>query len=219
MTQTPAATATLDVAIVEDDRLTRGGLAALINGTPGYRCVAEYASVEQALYRAPEAPPQVLLLDIDLPGMPGSEGVPRLLDRFPGVIVLMLTIYDEGARVFESICNGASGYLLKNTPPARLLEAIREAAEGGAPMSPVVASKVVRLFRRTAPPARLDCELTPAQLELLRLLADGHSYQAAADRMGISVNTVRKHVRSTYDKLHVHSKSEAVSKALRAGIL
>ena len=209
----------LSVAIVEDDRPIRDGLAALIDGTMGYRCAGAYGSVEEALRSIASPPPRVLLLDIDLPGMPGSDGVVPLLEKCPDLRILMLTIYDEETQVFESICNGASGYLLKNTSPARLLEAIDQAAEGGAPMSPDIAAKVVRLFRGIRPPARLDADLTSKQLQLLRLLADGHSYRSAAEDLEVSVNTVRKHVRAIYDKLHVHTKSAAVSKALRAGVI
>ncbi len=207
------------VAIVEDDRATLQGLRALIDGTPGYRCVGAWGSVEEALARASFDPPRILLLDIDLPGMRGSEGVVPLLERHPDLVVLMLTVYDEEREVFESICNGAQGYLLKSTPPARLLEAIAEAAGGGAPMSPHIALKVLRLFQRTGPPPRIDGSLTPRELELLGLLAEGHSYRAAGEAMGITANTVRNHVRSVYEKLHVHSRSEAVSKAIRAGLV
>ena len=131
----------------------------------------------------------------------------------------MLTVLAERARIFESICNGACGYLLKNTPPARLLEALREAKEGGAPMSPEIARKVVELFRKTPPPPAEEFHLTSQETKLLGLLAEGHGYQAAADRMIVSVNTVRNYVRSVYEKLHVHSSSEAVSKALRLGLI
>jgi DNA-binding NarL/FixJ family response regulator len=206
------------VAVVEDDMGTREGLALLIGGTPGYACVGAFGSVEEAL-AAPDVGPDVLLLDIQLPGMPGSEGVKMLQARCPEAQILMLTVYAERAKVFESICNGACGYLLKQTPPARLLEAIREAHEGGAPMSPDVARQVVTLFRQTAPPANRDQDLTPQEIRLLARLADGFSYQSAAGELHISVNTVRNYIRSIYDKLHVHSKSEAVSKALRQGII
>ena len=127
----------------------------------------------------------------------------------------MLTVYAEQDKVFESICNGASGYLLKETPPARLLEAIREANSGGAPMSPEIARKVITLFQKTGPPAKLDAQLTPQELRLLKMLMEGYSYQGVADQLNISINTVRDYIRSVYDKLHVHSKSAAVAKALR----
>jgi DNA-binding NarL/FixJ family response regulator len=207
------------VAIVEDDATTREGLAALIEGTPGYRCVGRYVSVEDALRRWGDRCADVLLLDVNLPGVSGAEGVRALRERHPSTEVLMLTVYADQDKVFRSICNGAVGYLLKKTPPARLLDAIREAATGGAPMSPEIARKVVTLFRRTSPPEADPEPLTPQELRLLSLLTEGHSYRAAAEQLGISVNTVRSYIRNVYDKLHVHSKSEAVSKALRRGII
>jgi DNA-binding NarL/FixJ family response regulator len=203
------------VAIVEDDRATRDGLGLIIDGTPGYACVGTFRSVEEGLPRLVTAKADVLLLDIHLPGMLGSEGVRVFRQKYPALQVLMLTIYAEQDKVFESICNGACGYLLKKTPPARLLEAIREAHEGGAPMSPQIARQVVTLFQQTGPPEKLDQHLTPQEVALLRLLAEGYSYQSAGAKLNISVNTVRNYIRSIYDKLHVHSKSEAVSKALR----
>ncbi len=206
------------VAIVEDDRPTREGLALLIGGTPGYACVGSYFSVEEALRLIRGRAPNVLLLDIHLPGMLGSEGVKVFREKYPSIQVMMLTIYAEQDKVFESICNGACGYLLKKTPPARLLEAIREAHEGGSPMSPEIARKVVTLFRQAAPPERVD-QLTPQETRLLALLAEGYSYQMSAHQLNISVNTVRNYIRSIYEKLHVHSRSEAVSKALRSRII
>jgi len=201
------------VAVVEDDSLTRDGLALLIDGTPGYHCVGQFASVEEALRHCQT--PDVLLLDIHLPGMLGSEGVKHFRTKFPSAQILMLTVFAEQEKVFESICNGACGYLLKKTPPAKLLEAITEAYQGGAPMSPEIARKVVSLFQKTPPGSDQSEHLSPQETRLVGLLAQGHSYQVAAHQLNISVNTVRNHVRSIYDKLHVHSKSEAVSKALR----
>ncbi|HEY2975734.1 MAG TPA: response regulator transcription factor [Pyrinomonadaceae bacterium] len=206
-------------ALVEDDRATREGLSLLIDGTPGYRCIGSYRSVEEALRPKSSEQPDVLLLDIHLPGMLGSEGVRVFKEKYPGLQILMLTIYAEQDLVFESICNGACGYLLKKTPPAKLLEAIREAFEGGAPMSPEIARKVVALFQKTGPPPKLDEQLTPQEVRLLKLLAEGYSYQSAGDQLNISLNTVRNYIRSIYEKLHVHSKSEAVSKALRSRLI
>ena len=206
---------TIRVMIVEDDRVVREGLSLIIDGTPGYHCVGAFGSVEEALTPAGYAQPDVMLLDINLPGMLGSEGVKVFRAKYPALQVLMLTIYAEQERVFESICNGATGYLLKKTPPARLLEAISEAHEGGAPMSPEIARKVIRLFRQSAPPIHSDYQLTPQETRLLRLLSDGYSYQSSAGQLNISINTVRNYIRSIYEKLHVNSKSEAVSKALR----
>jgi DNA-binding NarL/FixJ family response regulator len=210
--------AVLRVAVVEDDRATRDGLAALIDGTPGYRCAGRYGSVEDALRGAAPAGPDVWLLDVHLPGTSGADGALSLRARWPDSEVLMLTAIANDEAVFASICNGAVGYLLKKTPPARLLEAIREAASGGAPMSPEIARRVVTLFRRTAPPA-LDERLTAQEVRLLQQLAAGHGYQGIAAALGVSVNTVRGYIRSVYHKLHVHSKSAAVSKALRLRLI
>ena len=206
-------------AIVEDDRATREGLCVLIDSTPGHRCSGSYGTVEEALKRPGSEPPDVLLLDIHLPGMLGSEGVRLFKEKYPALQILMLTIYAEQDLVFESICNGACGYLLKKTPPAKLLEAIREAYEGGAPMSPEIARKVVDLFQKTGPPPKIDEQLTPQEIRLLQLLSEGHSYQSASALLHISINTVRNYIRSIYEKLHVHSKSEAVSKALRSHLI
>lgn len=205
----------INVVVVEDDRLTREGLGLIISGTPGYNCVGAFTSVEEALRRLGNKSPDVMLLDIHLPGMLGSEGVRVFKEKYPSLQILMLTIYAEQEKVFESICNGACGYLLKKTPPTKLLEAIREAHDGGSPMSPEIARKVVTLFQRSGPPEKLDQQLTPQEKRLLALLAEGYSYNVAAERLNISVNTVRNYIRSIYEKLHVHSKSEAVSKALR----
>jgi DNA-binding NarL/FixJ family response regulator len=207
------------VGIIEDKRPVREGIALLIDGTPGYRCVGQFSSMEEAGRLIGHEVPDVLLLDIHLPGMPGSEGVRLLKEQYPAMQVLMLTIYEDEEKIFESICNGACGYLLKKTPPAKLLEAIREAHEGGSPMSPEIARKVITVFQKTGPPEKPDRDLTPQEVRLLKLLADGYGYKAAAERMSISVNTVRQYIRSIYEKLHVHSKNEAVSKALRSRII
>ena len=209
---------TISVAIVEDDDATREGLRILIDGTPGTRCTGAFPSLEAAFPELERDRPHVLLLDIELPGMPGTEGVKVVKGRWPSIEVLMLTVYGERENIFESVCNGASGYLLKNTPPARLLEAIREVTGGGAPMSPEIARKIVTLFRKTPPPEAEE-RLTAQEVRLLQLLADGHSYQAAGAQLNVSVNTVRNYIRSVYEKLHVHSRSEAVSKALRQGLI
>jgi DNA-binding NarL/FixJ family response regulator len=209
----------IKVALVEDDGSTREGLRLLIHGSPGFRCTGAFESVEEALPALARDAPDVILMDINLPGMSGREGVRIIKDRWPAIEVLMLSVYGEQESVFESICNGASGYLLKKTPPARLLEAIQEAREGGSPMSPEIARKVVVLFRKTPRPEPEERGLTPRELQLLALLAEGHGYAQAADLLGVSENTVRNYIRSIYEKLHVHSKSEAVSKALRQGLI
>lgn len=212
--------ATIAVAVIEDDARLGELLRLLLDGTPGYRCAAVFESVEESLASMPSPPPDVALLDVHLPGMRGSVGVGLLRERFPALQVLMLTVYAEDDLVFEAICNGAAGYLLKRTPPASLLAAITEAHEGGAPMSPEIARKVLKFFRTQHPsPREQTTELTPQEVRLLRLLGDGHSYESAGLNLGITINTVRKYVRSIYEKLHVHSKAEAVSKAIRAGLI
>ncbi len=211
---------TIRIAVVEDNQPAQEALRMLIDGTPGYRCTGSFGSAELALDGLGSPAPDVLLLDINLPGIQGCEAARIFHERYPAMSILMLTLHDDDDMIFESLCNGASGYLLKKTPPARLLEAIREAHENGAPLSPEIAHKVVRLFRDFRPPAaKLEAELSRLELRLLSLLAEGKSYQSAADDMRISINTVRNYIRSIYDKLHVHSKSEAVSKALKAGLI
>jgi DNA-binding NarL/FixJ family response regulator len=161
----------------------------------------------------------VLLLDIQLPGMSGIEGLGPVRERFHDMTVLMLTVFEDEENVFRALCRGAHGYLLKNTEPARLLDYIREADAGGSPMSPEIARKVVRLFRKITPPRHAKHDLSPQQIRLLALLAEGRSYQSVAREMGISINTVRGYVRIVYEKLHVHSRSGAVAEALRSGVI
>jgi len=207
------------VGIIEDQKQTREGLAALVGGTAGFRTVGVWSSMEDALARLDHEPPDVVLADIQLPGMNGIEGVRLLKRRAPVIQILMLTVYGDNDSVFEAICAGACGYLLKDTPPTRLLEAIREASMGGAPMSPGIARKVVTMFQSVVQPKREDAGLTARELEVLQLLAGGHSYKTAADVISVSVDTIRFHIRNIYAKLHVNSKSDAVLKALRAGLV
>ena len=204
----------IKVAIVEDERDIRECLTLLINGTDGYSCIGSYRSMEEALEQLPRQLPDVLLSDIGLPGMNGIEGVRRLKERYPNLLVLMLTVYDDDERIFDAMCAGACGYLLKKTPPARLLDSLREVVGGGAPMSPEVARRVIALFREIRPPERADYHLTPHETRLLKLFVEGHNYKTAAAELKVSVNTINFHVRSIYDKLQVHSRSEAVAKAL-----
>ena len=205
----------LRVAIVEDIRTLRDGFRMLIDGSEGFHCVGNFRTMEEALDKVSSNPPHVLLADIGLPGMDGIEGVRRLKVRYPDLTVLMLTVYDDDERIFDALCAGACGYLLKKTPPARLLDSIKEAAHGGAPMTPEIAHRVVNLFREIRPPDRADYQLTPHELRLLKLLVEGHNYKTAAAQLGITFNTVCFHIKQIYEKLQVHSKSEAVAKALR----
>jgi DNA-binding NarL/FixJ family response regulator len=209
----------ITVAIVEDQPEIRQGLAALIGGTPGYRCVGAFRSMEEALPRFHPPLPHVVLIDIGLPGMSGIDGIRALKARFADVLLLVLTIYDDDERIFEAMYAGACGYLLKKTAPARLLESIREVVDGGAPMSPEVARRVIDLFREIRPPLHADYHLTPHEMRLLKLLVDGHNYKSAAAELHVSINTISFHMRRVYEKLQVHSKSEAVAKALRQRLI
>jgi DNA-binding NarL/FixJ family response regulator len=174
--------------------------------------------MEEALPRIGSELPEVVLIDVGLPGMSGIEGIRRLKELWRDLALVVLTVYDDDKRIFDALCAGARGYLLKNTPPARLLESVREIMSGGAPMSPEVARRVVDLFQRIHP-AVPDHNLTPHEMRLLKLLVEGHNYQTAAAELKVSVNTIRFHMRSVYSKLEVHSKAEAVSKALRSRII
>jgi DNA-binding NarL/FixJ family response regulator len=207
------------VTLIEDQREVREGLALLINGSPGFRCVATFRTMEEALRTIGNQLPDVVLTDIGLPGMSGAEGTRILKERYPGLPVVALTIYDDDDYVFDALCAGASGYLLKNTPPVRLLESLKEVASGGAPMSPEIARRVINLFREFRPPERAPHRLTQQQTELLKLIVEGHHYKTAAAELGISVSTVSFHLQNIYNKLQVHSKSEAVAKALRNKIV
>ena len=216
---TPPPPAVIKVAIIEDRREIREALTMLISGTDGFRCARAYRTMEEGLDRIKGEPPDVVLCDIGLPGMNGIEGIRRLKERYSNLTVLMLTVYEDDERIFDALCAGACGYLLKRTSPARLIESLREAVQGGAPMSPEVARRVVTLFRDIRPPERADCQLTPHELRLLKLLVEGHNYKTSAAELGVSFHTIHFHMRSIYDKLQVHSKSEAVSKALRDRII
>ena len=211
----------INVAIVEDNNTIREGLAALINGTDGYKCTGSYFDCETFLRELDKTEVDVVLMDIALPGMDGIEGVKRATERKPDLDILMLTIYEESEKVFDALCAGACGYLVKKTPPARLLEAIKEVNEGGSPMSSQIARDVIKAFKEGAAPTEEDLayKLSSREKEVLNLLAEGNNYHEIAEELFISVDTVRHHIRNIYKKLHVHSRSEAVAKAIRKKLI
>lgn len=207
----------IKVAIIEDQRRFREYLAALIDGSDGFRCAGSSRSMEEALDRIRPGLdlPDVVLVDIGLPGMDGIEGIRILKERFPELVLLVHTVYDGDERIFDALCAGANGYLLKKTSPARLLESLREALAGGAPMTPEVAHQVIKLFREIRPTEKPDEQLTPHEIRLLEMLAEGHNYETAAAELAVTTHTISFHLQRIYEKLHVHSKTEAVAKALR----
>jgi DNA-binding NarL/FixJ family response regulator len=209
----------IKVVIIEDNDQIRQGLAALINGTTGFQCNLTFPTMEDALPHVTPHIADLVLVDIGLPGMSGIDGIQIMKKRFPDLLYLVLTIYEDDDRIFRALCAGATGYLLKKTPPARLLENLKDAASGGAPMSPEVARRVITLFREMRPPEQADCNLTPHETRLLKLLAEGHNYKTAAAELNVSVNTISFHLKNIYVKLQVHSKSEAVAKAFRDGLI
>lgn len=206
---------TIKTVIIEDQRDLREALTTLINFTPGFACLGAFRSMEEALARLRREEPDVILSDIGLPGMDGIEGIKRIKEMFPKMKILMLSVYDDDDRIFDALCAGATGYLLKHTPPVKLLESLKEAVSGGAPMSPEVAARVISLFRDIRPPERVDYDLTPHETRLLKLIVDGHNYTTAAETLGVKYSTIKFHMQNIYEKLQVHSKSEAVAKALK----
>lgn len=206
-------------AIIEDQANIREGLASLIGFTNGFECTGAYQSMEEAFEKIRRNVPDVVLSDIGLPGMDGIQGIRILKEKYPGMLILMLTVYDDDERIFDALCAGANGYLLKRTPPMRLLESLRDAVAGGSPMSPEVASKVIKIFREFRPPEKADYDLTPHEVRLLKLLVEGHNYNTAAKELKCSVNTVKFYIKRIYEKLQVHSKSAAVAKALKERLI
>jgi DNA-binding NarL/FixJ family response regulator len=209
----------LRVALVDRDPVPRRALAATIGGAPGLACVGQFRSVEQAIQGLAGAGADVLLLDGQIAERVAGEGLRRLRAAHPDTSVLVLAEGAHGNRVFAFLCSGAVGCVLKGIPPARLIMAIEDAAAGGSPFSPEIARTVVTLFQRTGPPGMSRTTLTPQETRLLALLARGCTYEAAGGHLHVSVNTVRNYVRSIYEKLQVHSKSEAVARALRQGLI
>ena len=201
------------ISIVEDDPEIREGIAFLLNKTPEFVCVNSYATAEAALAGIPADDPEVVLMDINLPAMSGVECVRQLTAGRPNLVVLMLTVYEDTDAIFRSLTAGASGYLLKRTSPPELLDAIRQAHGGSSPMSGHIARKVVQYFHQPPSPKPRE-ELSPREQEVLELLAQGCLYKEIANRLRISIDTVRKHLGRVYQKLHVHSRTEAVVKFL-----
>ncbi len=203
------------VAIVEDNQAVRKNLARLIAAEPGFACVADCASAEEAWQRLPAALPEVVLMDVHLPGKSGIECVVRLRALLPQTQIIMLTIEEDSERVFESLKAGATGYLVKHVPPSEILAAVAEVHAGGAPMSSHIARRVVTTFRQPSEAGSPALKLSPREEDVLRLLAQGHRSKEIADDLGIGAGTVNTHVRHIYEKLHVRSRAEAVARFLR----
>jgi DNA-binding NarL/FixJ family response regulator len=204
------------ISIIEDNDTIREGLCLLVNATDGMTCVGKYDNCEDMLENALEDNPEVVLMDIGLPGMSGIEGVHELRQILPEVTIVMLTVYEENDKIFDALCAGASGYLVKKTSPAQLIEAIKEAHNGGSPMSSHIARKVVNFFQMNpVKPAHPEYHLSKRETEILASLSRGNSYKLIADELFISIDTVRFHIRNIYKKLHVNSQTEAVARAFK----
>lgn len=202
----------IKIAIVEDNEEIREGLSVLVDGSPGFTCAAAYPDAEQALQYLPDDPPDVVLMDIRLPQMNGIECVQRLRERLPELQIMMLTMFEDDELVFNSLKAGATGYILKKTPPAELLDAIRNLHNGGSPMSSQIARKVVQAFQQISQ-SHKDTEcLTEREAEILAHLARGYHDKEIAGELFVSVETVRTHIRNIYKKLHVHTRTEAARK-------
>jgi DNA-binding NarL/FixJ family response regulator len=211
---------TIRVTIFEDNTNLRRGLTTLINGSDGFECAGAFGNCDNLIKNITNTKPDIVLMDIEMPGMDGIEAVKMLKPQFPEIKILMETIFEDDEKVFLSICNGAEGYILKNTPPSQMLEAIREIHEGGVPMTPSIASKVLAMFKSgTSFTKDESYNFTDREMEVLKYLVDGMSYKAVADKCFVSFDTVSSHVKNIYKKLQVHSKSEAVSKAIKGKIV
>jgi DNA-binding NarL/FixJ family response regulator len=202
------------IVIYEDNPQLREGLCMLINGTDGYEVLGAYKNCNDIAAQVDELRPDVILMDIDMPGTDGIEGLKVVRSRNMEVKILMLTVFDDNKNVFEAIKSGANGYVLKKTPPARLLEYIHDAQQGGAPMTSSVAAQVLKMFSEVNHPAPSH-NLSEREMEVLQLLVNGYSYKMIASEMFIAIDTVRSHIKNIYEKLHVNSKSEAVAKAFK----
>lgn len=207
------------VAIIEDERDLREGLRSLLNFTPNFRCVGDFRSMEEALRRIDVSRMDLVLTDISLPNMTGIEGTRILREKFPDLPIIVLTVHDEDDKIFRALCAGATGYLLKDASITSIIDALNDAMKGGSPMSPNVARKVVNLFRKFSPPEKSEVYLTEQETRILKMLVEGHHYKTAAHELGVSTSTVSFHLNNIYQKLQVHSKTEAVAKALREGLV
>ncbi|EEF57708.1 response regulator transcription factor [Pedosphaera parvula] len=207
---------TIAVSIVEDDAGLRESICRFIQGAPGFECLGAYASAEEALANVPTRPPEVVLMDINLPKMNGIECVKRLKEKLPSLQIIMLTVYENSDRIFEALAAGAYGYLVKNTPPEKLLEAIEEIAKGGSPMSSHIARKVVQAFQPAVCAVPLIEKLAPREQQVLELLSKGRAYKQIAAEMNLSMGTIRTYIRRIYEKLHVNCRTDAVVKYLDA---
>jgi DNA-binding NarL/FixJ family response regulator len=211
----------IKVGIVEDNDTIREGLAALINGADNYKCVGSFADAESFLAKINHLETNVILMDIGLPGINGIECVKRTIKKNPDLNILMLTIYEESEYIFDALCAGACGYLVKKTPPSKLLEAIKDANDGGSPMSSRIARQVINAFKegKNISANNPQYYLSEREKSVINLLSNGFNYQEIADELFISVDTVRHHIRNIYKKLHVHSQSEAVATAIRKKLI
>jgi DNA-binding NarL/FixJ family response regulator len=206
----------ISVSIVEDSEQLRGTLARVIDRAEGFRCLSHFGAAEDALKALPQNPPEVLLMDINLPGMNGVECVRQLKALLPKIQVIMLTVYEDTENIFNALAAGAAGYLLKRTSRAELLAAIKEVHSGGSPMTAHIARKVVQSFQQSASPAAPPVEgLSPREQEVLDCLSKGFLYKEIADKLGISYETVHTYIRRIYEKLQVRTRTEAVAKFLR----
>lgn len=208
------------VAIFEDNKHLRESLYYLINGTPGFSCTGAYPDCNDAVFQITKDTPDVILMDIEMPGLNGIQGVKLIKSKFPQVHVLMQTIFHDENNIFDAICAGASGYILKSTTPAEYITAIKDVYNGGSPMTGSIARKVLELFQKNIQvEAKKDYRLTPKEKEMLQFMVQGKSFKMIAEAAGISYETVRTHMKNIYAKLHVNSNTEAVSKVLKEKLL
>jgi len=205
----------IKLLIYEDNPQLREGLTMLIDGSEGFQVLGAFKNCSNVAYEVDAYKPDVILMDIDMPGVNGLEGLKIIRQQNQQVSVLMLTVFDDNKNIFEALLNGANGYILKKTPPVKLLEYIQEASTGGAPMTASVATQVLKMFSQINLPADNDYHLSEREKQVLQLLVKGYSYKMIAAEMFIAMDTVRSHIKKIYEKLHVNSKSEAVAKAFR----